>query len=163
MNIHKFSLIVCPADLTPFSDQSVLMTSVRFIEEEKTIEDWFFLSDSQNLILFPKNFSRISLFIGTEGCISSFKSLYILSKAFNMIINICTKHLFFGIQVSKACINMINKKHSRLCRLFARPFSQILYFLEILLCWILLQITYFSLQSYVFCEGSALFPIEDLQ
>ena len=37
---------------------------------------------------------------------SSFKSLYVLGKAVNMIINVYMKHPFVGIQVSNACINI---------------------------------------------------------
>ena len=37
---------------------------------------------------------------------SSFKSLYVLSKAVNMIINVYMKHPFVGIKVSNACINI---------------------------------------------------------
>ena len=70
---------------------------------------------------------------------SSFKSLYVLGKAVNMIINVYMKHPFVGIQVSNACINIAATEARNIaasCRLFARPFLQILYFLEIPLPWI---------------------------
>ena len=49
---------------------------------------------------------------------SSFKSLYVLSKAGNVIINICFEHPFVCIQVSNTCINMISKKDSGFLYIF---------------------------------------------